>query len=190
MATRRRTARRCTGGSIAARHLRRQDRAEAGAGEGRDALVHAARPGRGAAIEADSRLHPREVEGARVETRQSRRGARSDRRTDAQTARAQRCAGVPHPAAAARPQISDASRAALHGGDRSRRARAGLQTHQGTAPLEAAARDEEGDPLCLRSVSGRRTAKRTARPELIDGDPEARSPATCAASASRLPRPA
>ena len=36
------------------RHLRRQDRAEAGDGEGRDALVHAARPGRRAAIEADS----------------------------------------------------------------------------------------------------------------------------------------
>ena len=35
-------------------HLRRHDRAEAGAGEGRDALVHAAGPGRSAAIEADS----------------------------------------------------------------------------------------------------------------------------------------
>ena len=148
------------------RHLRRQDGTEAGAGEGRDTVVHAAGAGRSDAIEADSRLHPREVEGARIEpddARQPRRrGARSDGRPDAQTSAAQRCAGVPHPATAARPQVSTPSRTAVHGGDRPRGVRSGLQTHEGAAALVAAARDEEGDPVCLRSVSRRRTARRTA----------------------------
>ena len=99
----------------------------------------------------------------RSERQSRRRGARPDGRTDAQTSGAQRCAGVPHPAAAARPQVSDPARAAVHGGDRSGRARAGLPADQGAAALAAAARDEAGDPLCVASVSGRRTAQRTAR---------------------------
>ena len=143
----------------------RQDRTEAGHGGRKDAVVHAARAGGRTAIQADLHLHAGEVARAGGETaRSGRRGAGQNRRRSASAAAADRRAGIPHFEASARPEVSDAARAALHGGNRPGCARDRLQAHQGAAALASAARHQQGHPVRLARIRRRGAPRRAAHP--------------------------
>ena len=94
--------------------------------------------------------------------------------------------GIPHPAAAARPEVSAEARTSIHGGNRPGCARDCLQAHHGAAALASATRHQQGDPVRLARIRRRRACAVNGSFE-ISSRPN-RKPrsmrATCAASES------
>ena len=119
-------------------------------------VVHAARSGGRAAVQADLQLHAGEVAVAGGEaSRSGRRGAAANGCRSASAAEADGRSGIPHPAAAARSEVSAAARASLHGGNRPGCARDCLQAHRGAAALASTTRHEQGDPVRLARIRRR-----------------------------------
>ena len=188
-ATRRRTARRCTSGSTRHRHFRRQDRAEAGRREGRDAVVHAEGPGGRAAIAADSCSPARSRKRSRQARQPRRHGARPDGRTRRSGFPSATACRSTASSARCRSQVSEAARAAYI--VETERGVFALVYRLSEPHLSRPPRETKQAVLYVSHHSA--DAELRNEPllrELIKADRKRRSTrATCAASASRPRRP-